>query len=372
MTRMVTRCHDIALIKAAHSIVDLAERSGVRLRRSGRCLVGLCPLHEETTPSFTVYPHQNSFYCFGCGAGGDIITLAIALEGHRWPPARRFQEACAFLAGTLPVTPVPRAPATPPMLTERATTILTAVMQTYAARLAGAREFLAVLDATGVRAPADRRARIATAGLAGAVAGLAYLRGRGVADATLDAAGVGWCDGATLAPLAETCGWSGDELVDLGLRRPDGREAQTGRVVIPEWRAGRCVWFSGRRITPGGAKYLGLRLPRRALGLEAVAGQRQVVIVEGPVDYLVGRGLGLPVVALGGQGLAPADLAGLRAATDIILLLDRDPAGQAEAARLRALLGARARVVVPPPPAKDLADLARLPDGRSRLSAALR
>ena len=58
--------------------------------------------------------------------------------------------------------------------------------------------------------------------------------------------------------------------------------------------------------------------------MEAVAGARRVILVEGPVDYLVGRGWGLPVVALGGQGLAAADLAGLRAATDIALLLDAD------------------------------------------------
>ncbi len=77
------------------------------------------------------------------------------------------------------------------------------------------------------------------------------------------------------------------------------------------------------------------------------------------------------MVALGGQGLAPADLAGLRAATDIVLLLDNDAAGQAEAARLRALLGPRARIIQPPAPAKDLADLARLPDGRARLAALL-
>ena len=241
----------------------------------------------------------------------------------------------------------------------------------YAAELARARALLAGLDAAGARDPAARRERIADAGLAGAVAGLAYLRNRGVPVAVLAAAGVGWCEGDALAALAGRHGWSAAELVELGLLRPDGDEAQIGRVVIPELRDGRCVWLSGRRITPGGAKYLGVRLPRRALGMEAVAGARRVILVEGPIDYLVGRGWGLPAVALGGQGLAAADLAGLRAATDIALLLDADDAGRAEAARLRALLGARARVVRPPAPAKDLADLARLPDGRERLLAAL-
>jgi DNA primase len=371
MIHTTTRPIDVEVIKRCHSIVDLAERHGVRLRRSGRCLVGLCPLHEETTPSFTLYPQQNSYFCFGCGAGGDVISLAIALEGHRWPPARRFREACAYLAGTLPATPVERPPAPPPALTERAAAILTAVATAYAAELGRARALLAALAAAGAGDPAARRERIADAGLAGAVAGLAYLRNRGVPDAATAAAGVGWCEGDALAALAGRHGWSAAELVELGLLRPDGGEAQVGRVVIPEVRDGRCVWLSGRRIAPGGAKYLGVRLPRRALGVAAAIGQRRVIIVEGPLDYLVGRGWGLPVVALGGQGLAAADLAGLRAATDVALLLDADEAGRAEAARLRALLGARARVVRPPPPAKDLADLALLPDGRARLAAAL-
>ena len=47
----------------------------VSLRRRGRTLVGLCPFHNEKSPSFTVYPDTQSFYCFGCGAGGDAITF---------------------------------------------------------------------------------------------------------------------------------------------------------------------------------------------------------------------------------------------------------------------------------------------------------
>ena len=139
-------------------------------------------------------------------------------------------------------------------------------------------------------------------------------------------------------------------------------------------RAGRCVWLIGRAIGPDHPrrpKYLGVRAPRRALGLERAAGRARVVIVEGVIDYLVGLGWGLPVLALGGLGLRPDELAALRHAREIVLLLDADRAGRAEAARLAALIGPRARVVHPPPPAKDLADLALLPDGRARLLAAL-
>lgn len=52
----------------------------VNLRRRGRTLTGLCPFHNEKTPSFTVYPETQSFYCFGCGAGGDVITFVRRIE----------------------------------------------------------------------------------------------------------------------------------------------------------------------------------------------------------------------------------------------------------------------------------------------------
>jgi len=50
------------------------------LRRSGRALMGLCPFHSEKTPSFAVYPESNSFYCFGCGAGGDAVSFLMRME----------------------------------------------------------------------------------------------------------------------------------------------------------------------------------------------------------------------------------------------------------------------------------------------------
>ncbi len=52
----------------------------VNLKRRGKNLVGLCPFHSEKTPSFTVYPENGSFYCFGCGVGGDVITFTGLIE----------------------------------------------------------------------------------------------------------------------------------------------------------------------------------------------------------------------------------------------------------------------------------------------------
>ena len=61
---------------------DIEEIVGayVNVKRRGRNLVGLCPFHSEKTPSFTVYPDSQSFYCFGCGAGGDVVTFVRRIE----------------------------------------------------------------------------------------------------------------------------------------------------------------------------------------------------------------------------------------------------------------------------------------------------
>ncbi len=62
----------------------------VTLKRAGSNLKGLCPFHSEKTPSFTVYPQDNSFYCFGCGAGGDQISFAMKMEHLDYPDAVQF------------------------------------------------------------------------------------------------------------------------------------------------------------------------------------------------------------------------------------------------------------------------------------------
>ncbi len=85
---------EIDAIKAALDLPTFVETmTGTRLRRAGRQLVGLCPLHEEQTPSFTVDPRQHLWHCFGCKAGGDVITLAMAFYNITDFPA-----ALTFLA----------------------------------------------------------------------------------------------------------------------------------------------------------------------------------------------------------------------------------------------------------------------------------
>ncbi len=60
--------------------IESVISASISLKRRGKNLVGLCPFHNEKTPSFTVYPESNSFYCFGCGAGGDVITFVRRME----------------------------------------------------------------------------------------------------------------------------------------------------------------------------------------------------------------------------------------------------------------------------------------------------
>ena len=66
-------------VRSANDIVDVIS-GYVRLQRKGSNHFGLCPFHNEKTPSFTVYPETQSFYCFGCGAGGDAVGFIRKIE----------------------------------------------------------------------------------------------------------------------------------------------------------------------------------------------------------------------------------------------------------------------------------------------------
>ena len=78
----------ISAIKNASDIVDIVSES-VSLRRAGRNFLGLCPFHAEKTPSFTVSPDKQIFYCFGCGTGGNIFSFLMKQGGLSFPEAAR-------------------------------------------------------------------------------------------------------------------------------------------------------------------------------------------------------------------------------------------------------------------------------------------
>ena len=76
-------------VKRRSEIEDVVGKY-VRLKRTGSNIVGLCPFHNEKTPSFTVFPQTSSFYCFGCGAGGDVFSFIMRAEGLDYPGAVEF------------------------------------------------------------------------------------------------------------------------------------------------------------------------------------------------------------------------------------------------------------------------------------------
>ena len=70
--------------------IETTISSYVNLKRAGRISKGLCPFHGEKTASFTVYPDTQSYYCFGCGNGGDVITFIKNIENLDYIDAVRF------------------------------------------------------------------------------------------------------------------------------------------------------------------------------------------------------------------------------------------------------------------------------------------
>src|ERR1700712_5861985 len=92
------RDEDVAAVREKASIADEVGEH-VQLRNSGGGnLMGICPFHEEKSPSFSVSPARNLFHCFGCGAGGDVIGFVRELDGLT------FSEAVERLAGQFNVT----------------------------------------------------------------------------------------------------------------------------------------------------------------------------------------------------------------------------------------------------------------------------
>ena len=90
---------DRQVVDEIRSRADITEIIGsyVTLRRAGSNFSGLCPFHNEKSPSFTVFPDSQNFYCFGCNVGGDVITFIMREENLTYP------EAVSFLAARVGV-----------------------------------------------------------------------------------------------------------------------------------------------------------------------------------------------------------------------------------------------------------------------------
>jgi DNA primase len=372
----------VRLVRERADIVEVVAQR-VALRPAGREFSGLCPFHEERTPSFYVNRERQVFHCHGCQASGDVFTFIMRTAGLG------FADAVAEVAARVGMA----LPETRPLSPEQQR------------RLARRQELL------GVCAAALAFFRDCLVGPRGGPA-VAYLRRRGVDAPTAERFGLGYAppDGAALLqalgrrfPL--------EALVAAGVvaKRADGEAAPhrrgdaapgsparlrpedcydrfRGRLMFPIWDGrGRVIAFGGRALDPGErAKYLNspeTPLFRKgqtlyALHLARAAAERtgRVVVVEGYMDALSCHQFGLQeTVAVLGTALSE-EQAGIlaRTAESVVLAYDADPAGdQATGRGLAVLQEAGARVEVARLPAgRDPDELLRA-EGRAALDRAL-
>jgi DNA primase len=292
----------------------------VRLTRAGRELKGLCPFHNEKTPSFHVVEDKGFFHCFGCGAHGDAIGFVMRCENLG------FMEAVERLANEAGMT-VPRASPEAAAAAERA------------AGLSAIAEAAASAFVRRLHLPEGRPA-------------LDYLRKRGLTDETIRLFGLGWSGegrGAIAADLRGQ-GVTVEQLIAVGLMKQEDDRPPVdlffNRVMFPiRDRRGRVIGFGGRTLGDGQPKYLNgpetaLFSKRRTLyGLDlARANARagaELVVVEGYMDVIAlhQAGFGAAVAPLG-TALTTDHLAELwRIAPAPVLCFDGDAAGARAALR---------------------------------------
>jgi DNA primase len=288
----------------------------VALKRSGRGFLGLCPFHQEKTPSFHVDPERGFFHCFGCNAGGNAFTFLMRVTGATFPEAARTLAARANVA-----VPETRASGVHDRLAE---------VNGLAAQLFGL-----IL----------RESRLGARGRE-------YLERRGIDADTAQRFQLGF------APVE---GWveklvkrevSPADLQTLGLASP----SRNGRGMFPLFRdrlifpihdlSGRVIGFGGRAVGDvKGPKYLnspetplyrkGHHLYGLDLARESIRGDDRIVIVEGYLDAIAVAQAGVQnVAAVLGTALTVDQLKlARRFAADIVICFDGDEAGRRAALR---------------------------------------
>lgn len=352
------------IIDQVRSRADIVEVIGehVRLKKTGRNYVGLCPFHNEKTPSFNVNAERGIYKCFGCGKGGNVITF-MTDHGHLG-----FVDAVRALATRYGIVIPTEEQDDPTGMHARRDAALAALRE-------AATFYRANLE-TDVGAEAAR-----------------YFERRGFTTATIDAfqlgaSPAGW-DG--LMRYLRERGYADEHLVDAGLVvvREDGRmyDRFRGRAMFAiADDAGRIVGFSARILTddPGQPKYINspqgpvFDKSRVLYGLDrakrSIAEARTAILVEGQTDVVSLHQTGLTrVVASSGTSLTADHCRTLRRHADtLVLLFDADNAGQnatTRAVELALAAGLDVRVC-PLPAGADPDSLAR-DGGRAALDALL-
>ena len=339
-----------ASVREAVEAADMVEVVSARtqLRRSGARWTGLCPFHDEKTPSFSVNPVEKLFYCFGCGKGGDLITFVRETE------QLDFAEAVEWLAVRYRV----------PLEYEESSPERDAERSRRERLLALLEQATAYYERCLWDSPGGESAR-------------GYLQSRSLGEETCREYRLGLAPGGqSLARKAKDKGFSAAELSGAGLVNRRGNDYFAGRLLFPLADArGRVRGFQARKLRlddPLRAKYVNspegelFRKGSLLYGLDrartAIAKQERAVVVEGNTDVLALRHAGLePVVASMGTALTERQLNELSRLTHkLFLCFDGDAAGEAATLRgmeLAAAQGLEVKVVTLPP-GQDPADLA--------------
>ena len=304
----------VAEVRDRTEIVDLVS-SYVQLKKTGRSYKGLCPFHQEKTPSFVVFPESGNFHCFGCGRGGDVFTFYMGVEHVE------FRDALQELAKRAGVE-LSSAPSLPPEV------------DAHRNRLIELNEMAAAFYANVLRNTG-----------AGA-AGRTVLEERGVSLEMSERFGLGFApDGDALGRYLGQRGVDTAMAVEAGLlvERDNGvfRDRFWNRLLFPiRTREARTVGFGGRALGDAIPKYLNSAqsaifdksslLYGLDLAQEAIRKADQVVIVEGYMDAIAAHQFGYAnVVAAMGTAVTEQQI-GLvkRLSRNIVLALDADAAGQ--------------------------------------------
>lgn len=305
-------------IKGRLSIEDVVQ-GYVDLKRTGSTYKGLCPFHQEKTPSFYVTPARNSYHCFGCGKGGDIFNFVMEMDKATFP------EALKKLAGQAGVA-----------LPERAPEKRSLTNRLYEANQAAADFFHETLRSSRGRAAGE------------------YLKQRDFDDVAVEQFYLGYApDGREqLVHHLHQAGFDDRILLPAGLALQDddggkSRDRFRGRLMFPiRDRAGRIVGFGGRTLgSDVQPKYL--NSPQTEIfdkssvlygihrAQEAIHKEHRAVLVEGYLDTIRAHLEGyLYTVASLGTAITSKQLVGLSRLTEsVTLVLDPDVAGASAAAR---------------------------------------
>ncbi|MFN2612564.1 MAG: DNA primase [Solirubrobacterales bacterium] len=304
-------------VKEAADIVEIVS-AHTDLRRAGARFSGLCPFHDERTPSFSVDPQEKLYYCFGCEAGGDVFRFLQEKEGLSFPDA---VESLAERYGVAVEREAedPRAEA----------------VRRRKARLGELLERTSAFYATFLReSPKAGRAR-------------EYLAGRGLSEDVLGDFGVGFAPSAwdQVLTRGQRAGYSVDEMHAAGLVQKGNRgpyDRFRARITFPLRDVrGRVVGFGARALgADSKPKYLNspegelFHKGRMLYGLDRARGPiakaNRVVVVEGYTDVLALHQAGVgEAVAVMGTAITPDQLGLLSGLCEVVVLaLDADRAGQ--------------------------------------------